>query len=112
MAKTDVFDPTQVRRKAIRLFGKEFKVRPATKRVLAGIEELEVELRELPEDATEHSEAVALGRMLEYMLEDSDGLAETIADRWEADDLSLQTLATSAAWVQQQIVGGAQLGNG
>jgi len=109
---TEVFDPTKVRRKAIRLFGKEYKVRPATKRVLAGIEDLERELRDLPEDAEEQTEAHALGRMLEFMLEDAEGLADTIADRWDADDLSLQTLATSAGWVQKQILGGVESGNG
>lgn len=112
MATTDTFDPTRVRRTAIRLFGKDYKVRPATKRVLGEMEDLERELRDLPDDADEHDEAKALGRMLECMLEDAGGLADIIADRWDADDLSLQTLATAAGWVQKQIYGGAATGNG
>lgn len=112
MAAVDVFDPTKVKRKAIRLFEREYKVRPATKRVLAQIEALEAELKDLPEDAEEVTEATALGRMLECMLEDSDGLAERIAEAWESDELPIQVLATSAGWVQSQILGGATAGNG
>jgi hypothetical protein len=114
MAASRAFNPGAVKRTPIRLFGKDYKVKHATQSVMARLDELDNELREQPDadDANQlTAEVEILAAMLEETLADASGLAETVLDRWKADDLTLQTLVQAVAFVSKELRGGVELGN-
>jgi hypothetical protein len=114
MATSRAFNPAAVKRQPIRLFGKDYKVKRATQSVMARLDELESELREQP-DADDgnplDAEVGILSAMLEETLDDADGLSDIVMDRWKANDLTMQTLVQSVAFVSKELRGGVELGN-
>lgn len=114
MATSRAFNPAAVKRQPIRLFGSDYKVKRATQSVMSRLDELENELREQPDSddgGPLNAEVAILAAMLEETLDEAEGLADIVMDRWNANDLTMQTLVQSVAFVSKELRGGVELGN-
>lgn len=80
----------------VELFGKQYRLRPVTRSVQKGLEEMEGKLRNLDDDASGDDVVAVLAAGIEVLLA-IEGAHRThaeklILDKWNADQLSVEQL--------------------
>lgn len=108
MART--FNPQERESSVLHLFGTDYEVAEATRRIMRRIQGLQAQIEQLGDDPEDDAVVTLLADQIEAGLVSGEGAADQIRGAWERDEISLPALVRTVEFVGEELRGSALAG--